>query len=271
MLLPNPFRLFILLGAISLQLQAAPAVSNPIHNLKFVTIPAGHFVMGTADLDEALSDQPEPKAAMIKDETPAHAVVFEKAFLLSQTEITQKTWLSIMGTKPGPAPQWRAKNWQQLPVVSVSWERVAEFIDTINQQSGDMHYRLPTEAEWEYAARAGDSGLRPFPVLAMDEFAWYIHNSNDEIQPVATLEANAWNLYDMYGNAWEWVSDWYSPAAYAQSTKINPQGPAQGTKKVRRGGSFHCQPHMIRSAYRAANFPSDAYSVIGFRLVAEKK
>ena len=108
MLLPNPFSLFILFGAISMQLQAAPAVSNPIHNLKFVTIPAGHFVMGTADLDEALSDQPEPKAAMIKDETPAHKVVFEEPLLLSQTEITQKIWFSIMGTKPGPAPPWRA-------------------------------------------------------------------------------------------------------------------------------------------------------------------
>ncbi len=263
--------LFTFISLFLLQAQAQPAPLTSEIGLTFVHIPAGQFVMGTTDINEALEDLPEPKAEVINDEQPAHTVVFEKPFWLSQTEVTQKIWFSVMGTRPGPEPQWRARNWQQLPVVSISWNRVNEFIDRLNQQSSDFHYRLPTEAEWEYAARAGDSGLRPFSVLAMDEFAWYIHNSNDEIQPVAQLEANSWQLYDMYGNAWEWVADWYSPTAYEQSSRINPQGPEKGIKKVRRGGSFHCRPHLIRSAYRAANFPSDAYSVLGFRLIAEKK
>jgi len=153
----------------------------------------------------------------------------------------------------------------------VSWKDANRFIERLNQQSPDKHYRLPTEAEWEYAARAGSSGLRPFAKLAMDEYAWYLHSSNDELQAVALLKANAWGLHDMYGNAWEWVADWYSPTAYTQSTKINPQGAESGSKKIRRGGSYHCPPHLIRPAYRAADNPDKAYSVLGFRLVVEKK
>lgn len=262
-------RLFIFTGLL-LSLHAY-ADNNINVDLKFVTIPAGQFTMGTTDINEALADLPDPKAAVIDDETPAHTVVFEQPFQLSQTLITQKLWLEVMGTKPGPKFHWQFEHWQQLPVVGVSWYETNDFIKKLNDDASDTHYRLPTEAEWEYAARAGSTALRPFSVLAMDEYAWYIHNSNDEVQAVAQLEPNAWGLYDMYGNVWEWVSDWYSPTAYKESVKVNPQGPAQGSKKVRRGGSFHCQPHLIRSAYRAANSPEQGYSVLGFRIVADKK
>ena len=240
-------------------------------NLTFVTIPAGQFTMGTTDLSEAIADLPESDAEVINDESPAHTVVFEQSFQMSQTLVTQKMWLDVMGTKPGPKFHWAHPNWQQLPVVDVTWYEVKSFINKLNQDGSDKSYRLPTEAEWEYAARAGSTGLRPFSRLAMDEYAWYIHNSNDEVQVVAQLEPNAWGLYDMYGNVWEWVSDWYSPTTYESSTRINPQGPTQGIKKVRRGGSFHCPPHLIRSAYRAANSPDKSYSVLGFRLIIDKK
>ena len=245
--------------------------TSSLINLKFVTIPAGQFVMGTADLAEAIADLPDPKAAMIKDETPAHTVIFKQPFQLSQTEVTQEVWFKIMQTKPGPAEHWQNKNWQQLPVVSVSWTNANRFIDKLNQQSKALHYRLPTEAEWEYAARAGNTELRPFSKLEMDEYAWYLLSSNDEIQPVAQLKANDWGLHDMYGNAWEWVADWYSPNAYKNPINVNPQGPKQGTKRVRRGGSYHCPPHLIRPAYRAADAPDKAYSVLGFRLIVESR
>ncbi|GMR00861.1 MAG: hypothetical protein BMS9Abin19_0201 [Gammaproteobacteria bacterium] len=271
MLLRIPGWLFILLSIISIPLQAAPDTRNPVIDLKFVTIPTGQFIMGTADLSEALADLPTPDAAMIEDETPAHIVAFEKPFQLSQTEVTQKTWLNIMHSKPGPAENWQADNWQQLPVVSISWNAANQFIDRLNQQSTRLRYRLPTEAEWEYAARADYTGLRPFSKIDMDEYAWYINSSNDEVQPVAQLKPNKWGLYDMYGNVWEWVSDWYSPTAYAGSVRLSPQGPKQGNKKIRRGGSYHCPPHLIRPAYRAADTTEKAYSVLGFRLVAEKK
>ena len=240
-------------------------------DLTFATIPAGEFIMGTSDLKAAIADLPRPDAEVVDDESPAHKVIFEQSFQLSKTPVTQKMWLAVMGTKPGPKFHWQADEWQQFPVVDISWYEANEFIKTVNEMSSEYSYRLPTEAEWEYAARAGNTDLRPFSILAMDEYAWYIHNSNDEIQAVAQLEPNAWGLYDMYGNVWEWVSDWYSPTAYKTSSQVNPQGPRQGTKKVRRGGSFHCPPHMIRSAYRAANTPTASYSVTGFRLVANKK
>lgn len=262
-------RLFLLLGLfLPVQAYADKDISA---ELTFVTIPAGQFTMGTTDISAVIADLPDPKAATIDDETPAHTVVFEQPFQLSTTPVTQKLWLKIMGTRPGPKFHWQAEDWQQFPVVGVSWLDANAFIKKLNDNSSDTHYRLPTEAEWEYAARAGSTGLRPFSLLAMDEYAWFIHNSNDEIQAVAQLEPNAWGLYDMYGNVWEWVADWYSPTAYKESVKVNPQGPAHGSKKVRRGGSFHCRPHLIRSAYRAANSPALSYSVLGFRLAADKK
>lgn len=259
----------IFLGTFLFQAQAATITKGTAIGLNFVTIPAGHFIMGTTNLNSAIADLPNPEAAMIKDETPAHTVNFIKPFKMSQTEVTQKIWFAIMKTKPGPESHWKADNWQQLPVVSVSWTAANQFIDKLNSQSANQRYRLPTEAEWEYAARAGSTGLRPFTKLEMDEYAWYLHSSNDEIQAVAQLKPNSWGLHDMYGNAWEWVSDWYSPTAYKNSSGTNPQGPKVGSKKVRRGGSYHCPPHLIRPAYRAADNPNKAYSVLGFRLIAE--
>jgi len=133
-----PGWLFILLSIISIPLQAAPETQNPLPDLKFVTIPTGQFIMGTADLSEALADLPTPESAMIEDETPAHIVVFEKPFQLSQTEVTQKTWLNIMHSKPGPAENWQADNWQQLPVVSISWNAANQFIDRLTEPAIDQ-------------------------------------------------------------------------------------------------------------------------------------
>ena len=268
----------ILLAVISpLPATLSAAGSGAFHDdtsgLDYVSIPAGSFVMGTPEpaLKRAIAEMPKPDAKLVADETPAHTIVFDHDFMLSTTEVTQQAWYQLMKTRPGPDSHWQHKHWQQLPVVSVSWEDVQQFIDKLNSISSQYYYRLPTEAEWEYAARAGNNDLRPFSLLEMDEHAWYLHNSNDEVQAVAQLDANAFGLYDMFGNAWEWVADWYHPQSYASSEQLNPQGPVTGTKKVRRGGSYHCSPHLVRSAYRAADLPGVAYSVLGFRLVAKAR
>lgn len=242
---------------------------NP--DLQFMRIPDGEFLMGTVALRDAAAEMPQPDPSTIWDEAPRHKVIFDHPFYLGRTEVTQNLWLSIMNTRPGPEQHWQHPEWKRLPVTGVSWHDIQKFLDTLNHRSDKYRYRLPTEAEWEYAARTGKPGLRPFPLIELDDHAWYINTSNDEIQPVATLQPNAWGLYDMLGNVWEWVSDWYSPTTYANSRTENPQGPAEGSKKVRRGGSYHCPVHLVRPGYRSAETPDKAYSVLGFRLVVEAR
>ncbi len=260
--------LLAILPALPIQLPAADTLQNNT-GMTFQKIPAGEFIMGSADLDEVIIEQPDGNAAMVKDETPAHRVVFEQPFYLGTTEVTQAQWFTVMNTKPGPDSGWSRKDWQQLPVVSVTWHDTQAFIEKLNTKDSQYQYRLPTEAEWEYAARAGQAGLRPWPVDELVTHAWYIENSGDDIQPVATRKANAWGLHDLFGNVWEWTSDWYAPDYYANSPLDSPAGPPEGTKKIRRGGSFHCAIHLVRPAYRSADTPDTRYSVIGFRLVAE--
>ncbi len=236
--------------------------------MTFLAIPAGQFMMGTQDIDAATMEHPSGDPEQVRDETPPHPVRIS-AFYLGRTEVTQQQWLDVMGTRPGPQANWQRDVWQTLPVVTVSWHRVMDFIEALNIKDGMHQYRLPTEAEWEYAARGGSEGLRPFPVELLDEYAWTISNSGDIVQPVATRKANPYGIHDLFGNAWEWTQDWYSPDYYSVSPDEDPQGPANGTKRVRRGGSFHCPVHLVRSGYRAPDFPDKRYSVLGFRLVAE--
>jgi len=240
-------------------------------NIEFVTIPEGHYTMGTQDLDDAYIEIPPDNQIIINDEQPAHTIFISK-FDIGKYEITQGQWYAIMGNKPGPDSHWQHPQWQQLPVVSVSWQMTQEFINTLNAQDTQYHYRLPTEAEFEYLLRDGSNDLRPFGAEDMDQYAWTITNSMDTPHPVGKLKPNSFGVYDTFGNAWEWVNDWYDPQAYSQHPKENPQGPVKQTgKKVRRGGSYHCQSHIVRSGYRAADKPDQRYSVLGFRLVKEKR
>ncbi len=238
------------------------------HGLEFVRIPAGEFTMGARDTEAVLREMHLPDARWVADETPAHPVTLTRPFYMGRTEVTQEQWLEVMGTRPGPAANWERSEWRVLPVVGVSWEDAQEFIRRLNAE-GPAVYRLPTEAEWEYVARAGAEGLRPFTRGALRVKAWYLDNSRNEPQAVASLGENPLGVCDMLGNAWEWTQDWYYAHAYDADGRTDPTGPPEGLKKVLRGGSFHCPPELVRPGYREAAAPDSRDDIVGFRVVRE--
>jgi len=261
--------LVVLLGLlVSRTPLAAESLTNSL-GMSFTRIPAGEFTMGLEDVDEAAFELPDGDVGNIQDERPPHPVRITRDFYLGTTEVTQADWFALMDSRPGPESHWKRPDWVKLPVVSVSWQDTQDFIARLNAKEPGTRYRLPTEAEWEYAARASSQGLRPFPLTELDNQAWYLKNSGDEPQPVASRQANAWGLYDMLGNAWEWVADRYGADYYRRSATADPMGPETGGKRVRRGGSYHCQPHLVRPGYRAADLPETRYSVLGFRIVRD--
>lgn len=241
--------------------------------MEFVYLPAGSFQMGTSkeDAETIVFEMDKPDVEKFRDEHPPHIIHISKGFWLQRTEVTQQQWFKVMENKPGPKEYWQRKDWQQLPVVSVNWFMAQRFIEELNKMDKTYRYRLPREAEWEYGARAGSKGIRPMNAEALPEQAWFINNSGDVPHPVASRKPNAWGLYDMLGNVWEWVNDRYGSETYQQGTRTDPQGPTTGRSRVRRGGSYHCPLFQTRPGYRAANPPDTRYSVIGFRLIAEKK
>ncbi|MCI0526115.1 MAG: formylglycine-generating enzyme family protein, partial [Nitrospira sp.] len=174
--------------------------------------------------------------------------------------------VTIMGNNPS---QFKG---QTNPVENVSWEDVQEFIRELNTQEGGKLYRLPTEAEWEYAARAGSTSKYVFgdEETQLDQYAWYRYNSGGKTHPVGQLKPNTWGFYDMYGNVWEWVSDLYHKDYYAQSPDTDPQGPAdsshQKPDRVARGGGWLSDARFCRSASRGVA-PGVRRGHVGFRLV----
>lgn len=248
--------------------------SNTFENflgMRFVEIPAGEFIMGTEDITAAVMEIPEPEKNALSDETPAHKVVISKPFYLGQTEVTQQQWLKVMENKPGPEQFWQRDDWQRLPVVSVNWYMAQRFVEELSKMDHKYRYRLPTEAEWEYVAKDGVNALRPVEIEELEDYAWFINNSADIPQPVASRKPNGFGVYDMMGNAWEWVADWYAEDTYTREQRTDPAGPAEGRSKVRRGGSYHCPLHLTRPGYRSANPPGTRYEVIGFRVIAEAR
>ncbi len=253
---------------LSTQAHARESVEN-FMGMRFVSIPAGEFVMGTEDLADALMEMPEPEPGGLAEESPAHPVVMSKPFYFAETEVTQAQWLKVMENKPGPAELWRREDWQSLPVVAVSWFMAQRFVEEINKMDNHHRYRLPTEAEWEYVAKAGVNKLRPVALNELEAHAWFINNSGDTVHAVATRAPNRFGVYDMLGNVWEWVDDWYAADTYTREKRIDPTGPVKGRSKVRRGGSYHCPLHLTRPGYRSANAPDTHYEVLGFRVVLE--
>ena len=191
------------------------------------------------------------------DELPAHEVTVS-SFSLAETEVTQELWQAVMGTNPS-----HFTGDPQRPVEYVTWEECQEFIARLNEMTGE-NFRLPTEAEWEFAARGGNmtAGTLYSGSNNIDEVAWFYFNSDFGTQPVATKNANELGIYDMCGNVWEWCSDWYG--TYPSESQIDPVGPEEGTRHILRGGSWRCISRDCRNTSRNAG--DERTEEIGLRL-----
>jgi len=266
----KPLSAFLLALLISPPTYARDTLQNFL-GMHFIGIPAGEFVMGTADITAAQMEMLKPEPGGLAEETPAHSVVISKPFYLGETEVTQSQWLKVMENKPGPEALWKRDDWATLPVASVSWFMAKRFVEELGKMDKQYRYRLPTEAEWEYVAKDGVNALRPVEEEALGDYAWFIHNSGDRPHPVATRKANHFGVYDMLGNVWEWVEDGYAADTYTKAKRIDPTGPANAGSKVRRGGSYHCPLHFTRPGYRSADAPGTRYEVVGFRVVAQPR
>ena len=273
-MMKNLFRLATMLLTLTLAPSAVAAdTRRNLLGMEFVFVPPGEFRMGTSPDDAQLItlEMDAPDDSLFRDEAPVHRVQLSHGFWLGRTEVTQEQWLQVMHNRPGPEDHWQRADWETLPVVAVSWTMAQQFVAALSRIDARYKYRLPTEAEWEYSARAGADGTRPMPPEQLGEYAWFIGNSADVPHPVGGRKPNDFGLYDMLGNAWEWVNDRYRPDAYTAEPRIDPTGPTHGEKRVRRGGSYHCPLHQTRPAYRAADTPDTAYSVLGLRVVAEEQ
>ncbi len=222
--------------------------------LEMVLIPSGEFMMGSPDSEKDTAS----------DEKPQHRVRITKPFYLGKYLVTQEQWEAAMGNNlsefKGP------KN----PVEQVNWDDCQKFVDKLNRRQGNPagKFVLPTEAQWEYACRAGSKTRYCFghDASKLDEYAWYEKNSDDKTHPVGEKKPNAWGLYDMHGNVWEWCQDWYNDDYYADSPKDDPMGPATGSARVIRGGSW-CNPvKFCRSAGRGGEMSGRRNDSLGFRV-----
>jgi len=213
--------------------------------MEFVLIPAGNFMMGSEDGED--------------DEKPKHKVVLTRPFYLSKYEVTQGQWEAVMGSSP-----WSGRNevsaGQRYPAVYVSWGDSQAFLTKLCLATGQNGFRLSTEAEWEYACRAGATSRYPSGDHSADvaRYGWFAPNVGDTGEKRAHLvglkEPNVWGLYDMIGNAYEWCQDWYGP--YGIEPQTDPRGPGRGSHRARRGGCFTCPLQCARSAKRSKRPPT---------------
>ena len=249
----------------------APAVGQTTPGVEMALIPGGWFEMGSPEDREI--DEPLHK-------------VYVSPFYVDKHEVTQAEYERVMGTNPS---RWKG---EKNPVEQIRWANAAEYCNARSRLEGlqpaydlttwecDFEadgYRLPTEAEWEYAARAGTKteyffGQGP---SKLKQYAWFKENCTRRPRPVAQREPNGWGLYDVYGNVWEWCNDFYQEDYYRQSAEKDPRGPAAGDNRVVRGGCWNSRPDECRSAYRNYEDPGytdvcfgkDIHGFVGFRCV----
>lgn len=221
--------------------------------LRMIYVEGGVFTMGGTD------EQGEDVKAY---EEPAHPVKLN-SYYIGMTEVTQELWETVMGWNYA----WNTES-NQLPMEDVSWEDCNEFAEVLSERTGKK-FRLPTEAEWEYAARGGiKSGNHKYSGSDnIDDVAWYVSNSDDMTHKVGTKNANELGIYDMNGNVWEWCQDWYGE--YSTSSYDNPTGPKTGDFRIYRGGSYKEKAEYNRTSNRSFNRPDFRYGNIGLRVVME--
>jgi len=248
-----------------------PAMEKSQRNslgMEFVLIQPGTFSMGSA-----AGDAPRRANEVL------HEVTLTRPFYMQTTEVTVQQWRAVMGERFFA----KKKGTPDMPVVKVSWEDCEEFLRKLNQM-GKGTYRLPTEAEWEYACRSGATtpynwgrtidcsrAMYSNNTLKYDDCVKYVTTQKklpaDQPAPVKSYAPNAWGLYDMSGNVWEWCHDWYGP--YPKKPVTDPQGPESGAARVRRGGSWYGKASRCRCANRNWSHPANRYQTTGFRLVME--
>jgi formylglycine-generating enzyme required for sulfatase activity len=274
----SPIGCLILLLGLAVTFPSIAASNEPEvfvneQGIRFVRIPAGSFLMGTPDPPCPEDDPATPVnererclEAVNPDERPARTVIISRAFYMGQYEVTQDQWERVMDTNPsGFHRDAAAEEKARVPVENVSWEDIQLFLARLNALDGKSTYRLPTEAEWEYACRAGTTG--DFYGRPRNSIMWYDRNSGHVTRAVGTARPNAWGLYDMLGNVWEWCRDWYDKDYYRNGPAIDPQGPATGTRRVLRGGGIYDWLEQCRVSFRCSGRPDDRCDSVGFRLV----
>ena len=228
-------------------------ISIPVKDgvsIDMVRVEAGTFTMG------ATPEMKEPD----DDEKPTHQVTLTNDYYIGKYEVTQALWQAVMGNNPSYS---KGNN---LPVERVSWDDCQEFISKLNSITGKT-FRLPTEAEWEYAARGGNKsrGYQYSGSSNLSDVAWYKDNSGSKTHTVGSRQANELGIYDMSGNVWEWCQDCFG--TYSNSSQVNPTGANSRSKRVIRGGCWYYSAGCCRSSYRDYNTPGSRFDNLGFRLV----
>ena len=299
--MPTPTPLVVAQATATPKSTSAPSLpkewKDPVTGMEFVLIPAGEFLMGTpckmcdtlpkepprqddpfTEADEAKpcveAYQRDVKACQDcqeRDEAPAHRVVISMPFYLGKYEVTQEEWYKIMGNNPSEFKSEKVgMNSRRHPVEMVSWNDAQEFLKRLNARSSGVTFRLPTEAEWEYAARAGTQTAYSFGdnPAQLGDYEWYDDNSHDMTHPVGEKLPNAFGLYDMHGNVWEWLTDsWHENYRGAPTDGSAWEQGGDAEQRLLRGGSGN-NPDISRSAYRVRDDPDYLSPYIGVRVVA---
>jgi formylglycine-generating enzyme required for sulfatase activity len=229
--------------------------TSPSTGIELLLIPAGEFEMGSPSRGED----------KFPNEYPAHKVTIKNSYYLGRSSVTQRQWKKIMGKN---LSHFKGED---RPVEMVSWIEVQKFVKKLNEKEHTDKYRLPSEAEWEYACRAGTQTKYNFgdDLSKLNEHAWYAENSGGQTHPVGMKKSNPWGLYDMHGNVWEWVQDNWHENYKGSPTEGSAWEDKEDSHRVSRGGSWYCNAILCRSASRFSRDPENYISNLGFRLLRE--